>query len=369
MNTTFIHRIPRRVLASALFAVASAAFFWSSASHAADAPTVIRIGSPDLGTAGKPSASAGPLTVVQWHKWLEQEFAKDGIKVEWNFFRGAGPAIAEGLAAKQLDVVFLGDLASVIGRARGLPTKYIFASGRGTNSYLATAPGVDIKTVADLKGKKISVLKGTAYQRPFDNLLASAGLTEKDVKVINLDWPSSKTAVVAKEVDATFGNSDLYALRDKGVNVPLTTKGRGPEFKIDAGVLATEDFIAKYPEVTARLVKQLVRAAHFASQESNREAFIKLSVEHSGNPELGIRSEFDGENLKERFSPLIDEDLVADYQRVVDEGVKLGLIKQGFAVKEWFVPQFVQQAVKDLKLEKFWTELDAQGKAIKPKTK
>jgi sulfonate transport system substrate-binding protein len=353
------------VVASALFAVASSALFWSAAAHAADAPTVIRIGSPDLGTGGKPSASAGPLTVAQTHKWLEQEFAKDGIKIEWNFFRGAGPAIAEGLAAKQLDVVFLGDLASVIGRARGLPTKYIFASGRGSNSYLATAPGVDIKTVADLKGKKVSVLKGTAYQRPFDNLLASAGLTEKDVKLINLDWPSSKSAVVAKEIDATFGGSDLFLLKDKGVNIPISTKGRGAEFKIDGGVLATEDFIAKYPEVTARLVRQLVRAAHFASQESNREAFIK----HSGNPELGIRSEFEGENLKVRFSPLIDDDLVADYQRVVDEGLKLGLIRQGFAVKDWFAPQFVQQAVKDLKLEKFWTELDAQGKAIKAKAK
>jgi sulfonate transport system substrate-binding protein len=134
-------------------------------------------------------------------------------------------------------------------------------------------------------------------------------------------------------------------------------------------VLATEDFIAKYPEVTARLVKQLVRAAHFASQESNREAFIKLSVEHSGNPELGIRSELEGENLKERFSPLIDDDLVADYQRVLDEGLKLGLIRQAYNVKDWFAPQFVQQAVKDLKLEKFWTELDAQGKAIKAKAK
>jgi len=263
MRNKFINLIPRRVVASALIAVVSSALLWSTASHAADAPAVIRIGSPDLGTAGKPSASAGPLTVVQWHKWLEQEFAKDGIKVEWSFFRGAGPAIAEGLAAKQLDVVFLGDLASVIGRARGLPTKYIFAAGRGTNSYLATAPGVDIKILADLKGKKVAVLKGTAYQRPFDNLLASAGLSEKDLRVINMDWPSSKAAVVAKEIDATFGNADLYALRDKGVNVPISTKGRGPEFKIDAGVLATEDFIAKYPEVTGRLVKQLVRAAHF----------------------------------------------------------------------------------------------------------
>lgn len=369
MKKTLIHRIPRRVLVSAVFALVSSVLFWPAASHAAEALTVIRIGSPDLGTAGKPSASAGPLTVVQSQKWLEQEFAKEGIKIEWNFFRGAGPAIAEGLAAKQLDVVFLGDLASVIGKARGLPTKYIFAAGRGSNSYLATAPGVDIKTVNDLKGKKISVLKGTAYQRPFDNLLASAGLTEKDVKLINLDWPSSKTAVVSKEIDATFGGSDLFLLKDKGVNIPLSTKGRGPEFKIDAGVLATEDFISKYPDVTARLVKQLVRAAHFASQESNREAFIKLSIEHSGNPELGIRSEFEGENLKERFSPLIDEDLVADYQRVLDEGQKLGLVKQSFVVKDWFVPQFVQQALKDLKLEKFWTELDAQGKAVKPKSK
>lgn len=364
MKNTLIHRIPRRVVTSALLALASAAVVWSSASHAADAPTVIRIGSPDLGTAGKPSVGAGPLTVVQANKWLEQEFAKDGIKIEWLFFRGAGPAIAEGLAAKQLDVVFLGDLASVIGRARGLPTKYIFASGRGSNSYLATAPGVDIKTLTDLKGKKISLLKGTAYQRPFDNLLASAGLTEKDVKLINLDWPSSKSAVVAKEIDATFGGSDLFLLKDKGVNIPISTKGRGAEFKVDAGVLATEEFISKYPDLTARLVKHLVRAAHFASQESNREAFIKLAVEHSGNPELGIRSEFEAENLKERFSPLIDDDLVADYQRVVDDGLKLGLIKQGFAVKDWFAPQFVQQAVKELKLEKFWAELDAQGKAV-----
>jgi ABC-type nitrate/sulfonate/bicarbonate transport system substrate-binding protein len=36
--------------------------------------------------------------------------------------------------------------------------------------------------VADLKGKKVTVLKGTAYQRTFDNLLATAGLTEKDVE-------------------------------------------------------------------------------------------------------------------------------------------------------------------------------------------
>ena len=351
----------RLVLVSA--AVLTATTFGLTQVHAADVPNVIRIGSPELGTGGKSATGAGALSVVHHNKWLEQEFAKDGIKIEWFFFRGAGPAVHEAVSAKQLDFFYLGDLASVIGRARGLPSKYLVPTGRGSNSYLASAPGVDIKSAADLKGLKISVLKGTAYQRPFDHLLASAGLTEKDVKLINLDWPSSKTAVVAKEIDATFGGADLFLLKDKGVNIPLSTKGRGPEFKIDSGFLGTEDFITKYPKVTARVVKQLVHAAQWSSDEKNREAFIQLTIENSGHPDIALRSEFDGESLKTRFSPLIDEDLVADYQRVLEEGLKLGLLRQGYSMDEWFDASFVQQAIKDLKLEKFWVELDAKGKA------
>ena len=128
--------------------------------HAQSAPArVIRLGSPDLGTAGKSSPGASTLAIVQSNRWLEEEFAKDGIEVQWNFFRGAGPAVAEALAAKQLDIVYLGDLASVIHKSRGLPTRYLVPTGRGSNSYLATAPGSGIRSVADLKGKRVSVLK------------------------------------------------------------------------------------------------------------------------------------------------------------------------------------------------------------------
>jgi len=324
---------------------------------------VIRIGSPDLGTAGKPSPGASVFAVLQANKWLEEEFAKDGIKVEWNFFRGAGPAVHEALSAKQLDVVSLGDLASVIGRARGLSTRFIAATGRGSNSYLATAPGVSIKTVADLKGKKVTVLKGTAFQRPFDNLLASAGLTEKDVKLINMDWPGSKAAVVAGQIDATFGGPDLFLLKPQGVNIALSTKGLGAPYTISSGILATDDFLSGQPQLAQRLVKQLVRAAHWSSQESHREALIKLFADNSGNPEVAFREELAGENLNSRFSPLLDEGFIAGYQGVLDDGLKLGLLRQGFDVKAWFQPAFVQQAVKDLKLEKQWRETDAAGKA------
>lgn len=328
----------------------------------AQSAKVIRIGAPDFGTGGKSSSGGGLLTIVQQNRWLEEEFARDGIRIEWHFFRGSGPAVAEALSSRQLDIVSLGDLASVLHKSRGLPTRLLVPTGRDVNSYLATAPDSPIRTVADLKGRKVAVLKGTAYQRPFDNLLASAGLSEKDVKVINMDWPSSKAAVVAGQIDATFGGSDLFLLKDKGVDIALSTRGRGPGFTISSGVLGTEEFVQGNPQLTQRLVRQLVRAAQWASQESSREAQARLFAEHSGSPETVYRADLEGENLAARYSPLVDEDFVANYQGVLDDGLRLGLVRQGYDVRAWFEPSFVQQALKDLKLEKQWKARDAQGK-------
>lgn len=325
---------------------------------------VIRLGSPDLGTAGKPTPGAGSAAVLHARKWLEQEFARDGIQVEWHFFRGAGPAVAEALSARQLDIVFLGDLASVIHKARGLDTRFIAATGRGTGSYLATAPGSNIKTVADLRGKKISVLKGTAYQRPFDHLLAGAGLTEKDVKLINMDWPSSKAAVVAGQLDATFGGADLFVLRDKGVGIPISTRGKGRDLSISSGMLATQEFTTGQAPLLQRVTNQLVRAAQWASQESHREELIRLYAETSGNPEIGFREELAGDDLNQRFSPLLDDGLKAAYQGVLDDGKRLGLVRGSIDVNAWLAPAFVQQALQDLKLQAQWRATDANGKAL-----
>jgi len=326
-------------------------------------PTVIRIGSPELGTGQKPFPGANPLAVVKANNWLEEEFAKDGIKVEWTFFRAAGPAVNEALSAKQLDFVFLGDLASVIGKSRGLPTRLIVATGRGSNSYLAAAPGSGVRSFADLKGRKVAVLKGTAYQRPFDRLLQDAGLSEKDLKIINLDWPTSKAALITHDIDASFGGADLNLLIDKGVTLPVSTKDKGLAYSIQASVLVTDDFSARYPKYTARVVKQIVRASRWASDEANRDKLIALWAEQSGQPAEVFRIEFDGQKLKARHSPLVDDALVYAYKGVVADGLKQGLIRQNVDVDAWVDPRYVAQAVRDLKLEGYWTTLDRSGLA------
>jgi len=110
-------------------AVAFAGLLAAGTVPAAELPKLIRLAAPEQGSAGKSFAGAGPVSLAYASKAIEAEFEKDGVKVEWKFFKGAGPAINEALATGQLDVVFLGDLAGVIGRASGLKTRLVHAGG------------------------------------------------------------------------------------------------------------------------------------------------------------------------------------------------------------------------------------------------
>ncbi|MES2531307.1 MAG: ABC transporter substrate-binding protein [Pseudomonadota bacterium] len=348
----------------ALAAVAIGLF--GAAAQAENLPQVIRLAAPEQGSQGKSFVGAGPVSLAYASKALEAEFEKDGVKIEWKFFKGAGPAINEALATGQLDVVFLGDLAGVIGRANGLKTRLVHAGGRGSNSYLATALGSNIQSFKDLKGKRVAVLRGTAYQLSFNRLLEDQGLTEKDVRFTNLDWPTSKAAVVSKDIDATFGGSDLQLLKIAGTaDIPVSTRGKGPIYGINSGTIATDDFVKKYPETLTRLIKVLVKQAQAASDESQRAALFNRYHEIRGLPVALFTGDFEGTVIKERFSPLLDDGFVSHYADVIDGAKKVGIIRQTFDAKTWADPRFLNRALAELKLEGFWAPTNVAGLVAK----
>jgi sulfonate transport system substrate-binding protein len=344
-------------------AVAFAGLLAAGTVPAAELPKLIRLAAPEQGSAGKSFAGAGPVSLAYASKAIEAEFEKDGVKVEWKFFKGAGPAINEALATGQLDVVFLGDLAGVIGRASGLKTRLVHAGGRGSNSYLATALGSNIQSFKDLKGKRVAVLRGTAYQLSFNRLLEDQGLTEKDVRFTNLDWPTSKAALVSKDIDATFGGSDLQLLKLAGTaDIPVSTRGRGPIYGINSGTIATDEFATKYPEALTRLVKVLVQQAHAASlDESQRTALFTRFHDISGLPVALFASDFEGTPIKDRYSPLLDSGFISHYADVIDGARKVGIIRQTYDPNAWADPSFLNRALKELKLEGFWAPTNAAG--------
>jgi sulfonate transport system substrate-binding protein len=70
---------------------------------------VIRIANPGVGIGGRPVVGYGAWSLLHIKGQLEDEFKKDGIKVQWTFARGAGPAVNEQFANDLADISLLGD--------------------------------------------------------------------------------------------------------------------------------------------------------------------------------------------------------------------------------------------------------------------
>ncbi|MFY3899117.1 PhnD/SsuA/transferrin family substrate-binding protein, partial [Achromobacter xylosoxidans] len=161
--------LSKRIAALGLAALAA----WGGSARAAD---VIRVGVATAGGGDPITWGGSPGGVVRVNQWLEQAFAADGVKVEWLFFKGAGPAVNEALSNKQIDFAYQGDLPQVVGRANGLKTKLLLVSGARNNLYLVAPPNSPLKSIEDLKDRKVSIFRGTNGHLVAINVLAAHGL-------------------------------------------------------------------------------------------------------------------------------------------------------------------------------------------------
>ncbi|WP_061291738.1 ABC transporter substrate-binding protein [Azotobacter vinelandii] len=333
----------------------------ASIAQAAEQPASIRIGAPDQSAGAKPFTS-GPLGLAHIRGQLEKAFATDGVKIQWHFFKGAGPAVNEAFANAQLDFAGLGDLAAIIGRASGLDTRLILG-GRGANMYLAVTPESAIRSLADLRGKRVSVYRGTADQLSFARALDGAGIQERDLKIVSLDWSAARAALAARQIDATWSGMGVLALRKQSIEFPFGTKQLSLAATTQTGVVASAAFIRRYPEATQKLVDVLVENAAWISATEHLNEYIGLLSGQSSIPAELFAGEFEGDDPRFRNSPRLDGFLRASFQDSVERAAGLRLIRQPFRVDDWAEPRFVDSAIERRGLQGFWPDYDAAGHA------
>ena len=328
--------------------------------------TVIRLGYPGVGADNRAFAYGNVVAVAHAGHFIENEFADDpSVKIEWTFFRGAGPAVNEALAAGQLDFAAgLGDLPAIVGRANGLKTKWLLTDKVHDTIYLGVRPNSGIKRIEDLQGRTLSQFKGTNLQIAADRVLAAHGLTERNARFINLDFANAVAALVAGDIDGSFGGVELLELRRRGiVDIAYTTKGDDPTFGRNASIYVTEAFEQTHPELVARVVRAFVRAARFADDEANRDAVFALWAE-SGIPADAFREDFAGERLSHRLTPLIDDYVVARYRDQAQRAKAYGLLRRDVDIDDWVDRRYLDQALAALQLEHYWPRYDAAGNKL-----
>ncbi len=344
--------------------VAALGASWFGAVFAAEQPQVIRFGLATVGKGGIPFASSSVTSLAHQRQAIERELEADGIKVEWTYFKGAGPAVNEALANKQLDFAWQGDLPAVIGKAGGLNTKLIAADGLLASNYLVVPADSPAKTLDDLKGKKVAQFKGTNLQLATARTLKREGLQDRDFRTINMDFPTAAAALASRDIDGAWLSSTAFELQKNGVGrIIYDTRAVDARLTRQTHVLVDGDFEQKHPEIVQKVVNGLVKTAAWVAALENDQAAFELWAK-SGTPVESLRAEQGDLTLTRRYSPRLDEFFVDRYRATVAESKELGLLRGDVNVAAWVEPRYVETAIEQLGLQQLWPKYDAANQPL-----
>jgi sulfonate transport system substrate-binding protein len=222
-------------------------------------------------------ATYNPVSMILKQKGLlEKEFAKDGISIVWVQSAGSNKAL-EFLNAGSIDFGSTAGSAALVAKINGNPIKSIYVYSRPEWTALVTAKDSKIASVADLKGKRVAVTRGTDPHIFLVRALLGAGLTEKDITPVLLQHADGKTALIRGDVDAWAGLDPMMAQAEIEDGAKLFYR------KADAntwGILnVREQFLKDYPDVVRRVlaVYEEARKYSLANYDDLKKTFIAVT--------------------------------------------------------------------------------------------
>src|ERR1700692_2573086 len=222
-------------------------------------------------------ATYKPVSMVLKDKGLlEKEFEKDGVGIRWVQTLGSNKAL-EFLNAGSIDFGSTAGAAALIGKINGNPIKSIYVYSRPEWTALVTTKDSKINSVADLKGKRVAVTRGTDPHIFLVRALLGAGLSEKDITPVLLQHADGKTALIRGDVDAWAGLDPMMAQAEIEDGAKLFFR------KADAntwGILnVREQFLKDYPDIVRRVlaVYEDARKYSLANYDDLKKTFISVT--------------------------------------------------------------------------------------------
>jgi sulfonate transport system substrate-binding protein len=238
-------------------------------------------------------ATYNPVSLVLKDKGLlEKEFEKDGISIRWVQSLGSNKAL-EFLNAGSLDFGSTAGAAALVAKINGNPIESIYVYSRPEWTALVTK-SADITKVADLKGKRIAVTRGTDPHIFLVRALAENGLTEKDVKLVLLQHPDGRLALERGDVDAWAGLDPLMAASEIEGGAKLFY--RNPAANSWGVLNVREAFAQENPEIVKRVLKVYEEGRTYAL--ANPSEVSRVLVAATKLPEPVIARQLERTDLK-----------------------------------------------------------------------
>jgi sulfonate transport system substrate-binding protein len=292
--------------------------------RAEDSPGEFRIGY---------QKSSSLLVAAKQKQVFEQRLKSLGVdNVRWVEFQ-FGPPLLEALGAGAVDFGVTGDTPPILAQSAGAKLVYTASSPAVQNAILVPKDS-PIKSVADLKGKKVAFGKGSSSHNFTVQALKKGGLAYADIVPAFLSPADAVAAFSTGSVDAWAVWDPYFAIAESKHNaraLVTTADGLGS----NSFYLANRDFAERHPAVLKAAVEELAGVAKWASE--NRNELARISAEATGVDFAAQKAATDRYQIEVR--PLSDE-VVAQQQSIADTFHELKLIPNAVKVRDivWSAP-------------------------------
>jgi len=306
----------RRRRALGLLSAAALGVFTGAA--AAQDKAVLRIGYQKYGT----------LTLLKGRGTLDQRLAAQGVAVKWTEFP-AGPVLLEGLNVGSIDFGTVGEAPPIFAQAAGANLVYVANEPPAPRSEAIVVPkGSGLKSVADLKGSKVALNKGSNVHYLLVRALEKAGLKYGDISTVFLPPADARAAFERGSVDAWVIWDPFLAAAEKQLGARVLADGTGLVSNHQF-YLAARPYAERNPEIVRLVIEELAKvddwgranpkeaAAVLTAQTGLDAATVDLAVERYS---YGVRP--------------ISPQVVAEQQRIADVFAQLKLIPKPLRIAD-----------------------------------
>lgn len=297
----------KKLLLSVLL-LAQAAFIFNT--QAQETPKTLNIG----------FQKANIFALLKYRGTLDSDFKKQGINVRWIEFP-AGPQMLEGLNVGSIDMAATGDAPPTIAQAAQADLVYLAHSPANPKTEaILVAQNSAIKSVADLKGKRVALNKGSDVNYLLVAALENAGLSYKDITPVYLAPSDARAAFQKGAVDAWVIWDPYYAEVETNAKARLIKNAEGlvPHYTF---YLASRKFADTYPQTAKKVIDHLVSLSNWANQNQQEAAKILSQSTGLAQPvwERALaRMPFGAE----RMTP----DVFQEQQKLADKFTQIGLL-------------------------------------------
>jgi sulfonate transport system substrate-binding protein len=289
---------------------------------AQNADNVIRIGYQKYGT----------LVLLKARGSLEKRLAPLHVEVKWTEFP-AGPQLLEGLNVGSIDFGIAGEAPPIFAQAAGADLVYVGSEPPASAGEAILVPkDSPIRTVAELKGKKVALNKGSNVHFLLVKLLEKAGVQYKDIDTVFLTPADARAAFERGSVDAWAIWEPFLAAAQRQTGARILADGNGVVSNHQF-FLASRTYAARRADVIAIVLEELAIVDQWAKTNPKEAAAALQPQIGLDQPTLELALSRGGYGV----APMNDT-VLAEQQGIADTFYDLRLIPKHINVRDAILP-------------------------------